>query len=92
MSATLSDGHRHELRCICAHRPLLALYGIDDRNIVFVHVRVFKGNRVYHESVHYGGEVRIMCRDCYRWHRIVFVHESEIKLEEVPRPDELTPT
>ena len=61
----------HDLRCFCGRSPLLAIYGVDDNGDLFIHVRVYKGKRLYHESVHVGGIVKLRCRECFRWHRVL---------------------
>lgn len=72
---------RHELRCFCRSRPLLAIYGLDAKGRTFVHVKVFKQRHIYGEIVVYGGEVNIRCRECYRWNIIVFVSETKDRAE-----------
>jgi len=64
------DG-RLEARCCCSHAPLLAVCGRDtSTGEPFVHVKSYKGNKLYTEVVATSGTVWIRCRDCYRWHRI----------------------
>lgn len=58
-----------ELRCFCRHTPLLATYGIKS-GVLFVHVKVYKQNRIYGELLIQGGIVRIRCRECLRWHTV----------------------
>lgn len=61
------------MRCFCASKPLLAMYGIDERGKLYIHVKIYKQKRIYGEIVATGGEVLIRCRDCFRFHRIRFV-------------------
>lgn len=61
-----------ELRCFCRGEPLLATYGIDSRGVLFVHVKIYKQNRIYGELVFEGGIVKLRCRNCLRWHRVIF--------------------
>ena len=59
-----------ELRCFCKRKPLLATYGIDKFGKLFVHVKIWKANRIFGELVIEGGLVKVRCRDCLRWHKI----------------------
>jgi hypothetical protein len=77
------------LHCFCARKPLLAYYGVDEQGRVYVHIKVYKQARIYGETLHYGGELKIRCRECFRWHRVVFVRTNELKLEEEADPPEL---
>lgn len=52
-------------------------------------MKVYKQNRIFGEMIVYGGEVKVHCRDCLRWHRIVFVKSGEAKLQEDTPPDEV---
>lgn len=61
-----------ELRCFCAGEPLLATYGVDKHGKLFVHVKIWKQKRIYGELVFEGGLVKIRCRNCLRWHNVVF--------------------
>lgn len=82
---------RRELRCFCSRSPLLAVYGIDISNRLFVHVKVYKQQRVYGEILCRGGEIALKCRECLRWHRIT-IRDSLPTLEEVGKPVELDPS
>lgn len=75
-----------ELRCFCRGEPLLATYGVDSRGKLFVHVKIYKQNRIYGEIIFEGGEVKIRCRNCLRWHRVIF-HSKEAVLLEDEAPD-----
>lgn len=61
-----------ELRCFCRGEPLLATYGIDKNGELFVHVKIFKQNRIYGELLIISGVAKMRCRNCLRWHRINF--------------------
>lgn len=61
----------NELRCFCARSPLLALYGLNSRGEGYIHVKVYKGARLYGEMIVSKGEVNLHCRECFRWHRVV---------------------
>lgn len=77
--------HEKELRCFCKQLPLLATYGVDSRGKLFVHIKVYKGSRIYHESVIMEGVVKIRCRNCLRWHRVNIVgNEAELTRTQVP--------
>lgn len=78
---------KEPLSCFCARKPLLAFYGIDDRGRVFVHVKVYKQNRIYGETLHYDGEIHIRCRECFRWHRVIFTKQSGAFLREDDTPE-----
>jgi hypothetical protein len=70
-----------ELRCFCRGTPLLATYGVDENGKRFVHVKVYKQNRLYAELIFDAGVARIRCRNCLRWHRIIFTSQS-VRLSE----------
>jgi hypothetical protein len=44
----------------------------------FVHVKIYKQARVFGEIVFSVGVMRIKCRDCYRWHKIMIVNERPV--------------
>lgn len=75
-----------ELRCFCRGDPLLATYGVDSKGKLFVHVKIFKQNRIYGELVFEGGTVKIRCRNCLRWHRVIFNNQS-VALSEDQAPE-----
>jgi hypothetical protein len=77
----------HELRCFCARAPLLAMYGIDERGALYVHVRVFKQKRIYGEVLIKEGTVQIHCRECLRWNTVKISHRGSVSLEEGPEPE-----
>lgn len=69
-----------ELRCFCAHQPLLCVYGVD-RGKIFIHVRIYKANRIYGEILiepESGSKVRLKCRDCFRWYTVVIRQPSNL--------------
>ena len=70
-----------ELRCFCRSEPLLANYGLDSKGKLFVHVKIYKQNRIYGELVFSGGTVKIRCRNCLRWHLIIFKEQSAVLTE-----------
>ena len=74
-----------ELRCFCRGEPLLATYGIDSEGTLFVHVKIYKQNRIYGELIFEGGIVKIRCRNCLRWHRVIFKEEAAaLKEDQAP--------
>lgn len=83
----MSTEERHTpLRCFCSRKPLLATYGIKNGEL-FVHVKVFKQQRIFGEVIVTGGVVRIHCRECLRWHRVIIKQPNRAALEEEMEPD-----
>lgn len=76
----------HELRCFCNRRPLLAVYGVDEKRKLYVHVRIYKQRRLYGEVLVTEGKVEIHCRECFRWHKITIIKPGIAKLEETEAP------
>lgn len=79
-----------ELRCFCRGEPLLATYGVDSRGKLYVHVKIYKQNRIYGELVFEDGTVKIRCRNCLRWHRVIFKTQSA-SLKEDAQASEIGP-
>lgn len=75
-----------ELRCFCRGEPLLATFGVDSKGELFVHVKIYKQNRIYGELVFEGGVVKIRCRNCLRWHRVIF-RPNGVTLSEDEAPE-----
>lgn len=61
---------------------MLATYGIDSKGKLFVHVKIYKQNRIYGELVFEGGVVKIRCRNCLRWHRVMFQERAAVLTED----------
>lgn len=61
-----------ELRCFCRTQPLLATYGVDKDGELFVHVKIYKQSRIFGELIFKGGVAKIRCRNCLRWHKVIF--------------------
>jgi hypothetical protein len=82
---------KQQLRCFCSRKPLLAIWGNDENGRPYIHVRIYKQGRIFGDVVAHGGEVKICCRECVRWHRIVFVGEqsNKAKLEQTAVPEEI---
>jgi hypothetical protein len=81
---------KHELRCFCTRKPLLAMYGIDNRDQLYVHVKIYKGGRVFGEMVVTSGTVHLRCRECLRWQRVIIVEPGVARLRAVPKPQALS--
>lgn len=65
---------------------MLAMYGIDSENRLYIHIRVYKQRRTYADIVFNSGTVSIMCRECLRWHNILIREPTKAILEETDRP------
>lgn len=76
----------HDLRCFCRTEPLLAVYGVDSEGRLYVHVKIYKQNRVYGEMMVTDGEVKIRCRECLRWHRVTITQPNRARLIETEDP------
>lgn len=75
-----------ELRCSCSRRPLLAFCGSDPlTGEPWVHIKVFKGQRIYGEVVCNSGIVKLRCRECGRWQRVKIVRGAP-RLRETTEP------
>lgn len=77
----------NELRCFCARSPLLATYGLD-RGKAYVHVKIYKQRRIYGEVLVTEGRVQLCCRECLRWHTVIFREPgtAALKPEQFPPP------
>ena len=87
--AALRSRTKNELRCFCRGTPLLAMYGLNEKGELYVHVKIYKQGRVYGETYHTSGIVHIRCRNCLRWNRVRFVESGPMphaKLEESSPP------
>lgn len=81
-----------ELRCFCRGTPLLATFGIDSKGNLFVHVKIYKQNRIYGEVVFQGGVVKMRCRNCLRWHRVIFKERSaQLSEDQAPEAQAIPP-
>jgi hypothetical protein len=65
------------------------MYGVDRTGLLYVHVRVFKQDRIFGEIFATGGVVRICCRDCLRWHKVTIRQPGQAVLVEDARPEYL---
>jgi hypothetical protein len=79
-------------RCFCAPKPMLAVFKLDEKGNPFVHILVHKQNRVIAEIVFTMGEMKVRCRNCFRWHKVRIVrgkavHESVVNADDVPNTE-----
>ena len=84
---------RNDLRCFCRGTPLLGMYGVDEDGLLYVHVKIHKQGRVFGETWHYGGVIKLRCRNCLRINKVTFVdkaHTIEAHLEESTAPVDVT--
>ena len=79
----MTDIDGEALRCFCRYKPILAVMKRDRQGKPFVHIKVFKSNRIYAEVVFSRGDMRVRCRECYRWHQVRIV-QQRAQLEDVP--------
>ena len=77
---------QNEIRCFCRQRPLLAIFGLNDKNKPYVHVKVFKNRRIFGEILVTRGDIQLRCRECMRWYRIV-ITDGKPQLVETPEPE-----
>ena len=77
---------KEPIRCFCAHRPILAMQGLDEKGKPFVHIKIYKQSRIYGEIIFTVGEIRIKCRECYRWH-IIKILRNRAVLADLPETD-----
>lgn len=85
-------GNKNEMRCFCTRHPLLAVYGVDDKGELYIHVKVYKQSRVYAELfISADAEVKIRCRECLRMHKIKII-SGQPQLNETEDSMKLSPT
>ncbi len=65
------------------------MYGVDKHGKLYVHVRIWKQDRIFGELVVTEGTVRICCRECLRWHTVKIRQPHEAILEETAKPEEI---
>lgn len=78
---------QRDIRCVCGRHPILARYGIDESGNPYLHIKVLKQRRIYHESIIRVGIVEIKCRDCRQWFTIRIKHNGSYKLTRQMRPE-----
>jgi hypothetical protein len=54
----------------------------------FVHVKTWRGGKLYAEVVVTQGIARLRCRNCYRWHTVRIVKDS-MNVKSEPMPDSI---
>jgi hypothetical protein len=54
---------------------------MDGRGNLYVHVKVYKSDRIFGEVVA-TGNVKIRCRECYRWYEVVIRQSNRAVLQE----------
>lgn len=63
----MSEYEGTPVRCSCYRRTVLAIAGVSDTGELFLHIKAWKGQKIYAEVVVTQGIARIHCRDCGRW-------------------------
>lgn len=43
---------------------------------MYVHIKVYKGKRVFAEVISHTGDLQLRCRECLRWHTLVFNYSN----------------
>lgn len=79
----------NELRCFCARKPLLAVYGLDEKGHLYIHVKIYKQDRIFGEILITEGKVELHCRECLRWQRVRMIQSGKPVLEETRPPTEI---
>lgn len=66
------------------------MYGLDEYGKLYVHVRIFKQNRIYGEVIVREGRVSLHCRECLRWHSVKIIQpDTAVLMEDTePQPTE----
>lgn len=62
------------------------MYGIDEHGKLYIHMRIFKAQRIFGEMMVTDGTVLIHCRECLRWHKVKIVQPDTATLEETEPP------
>lgn len=70
-----------EIRCTCRVRPLLGKALRDAQGKWYLHIKVYRQQRIYAEIIADSGTVRVKCRECLCWHTIKIRHYSNLGLE-----------
>lgn len=79
---------QNQIRCFCGRKTLLGVYGLDENNKIYIHFKVHKQDRIFFEGIVTEGTIKLVCRDCLRWHKIRIV-DRKATLDEIPAPAEL---
>ena len=78
---------KHPLRCFCTRKPILAFYGVDNKDQLYVHIKIYKAHRIFGEIVMTEGVIYIRCRECLRWYNLIIKPQSKPELRETEPPD-----
>ena len=62
---------------------------MDTRGKLYVHVKIYKQGQVYGEILITDGVVRMKCRMCFRWHKVVIRQPNVASLVESEEPAEV---
>jgi hypothetical protein len=81
-------GEKKPIKCFCSRKPLLAMFGVDEDGLLYIHVKWYKGDKIYGEILARGGVVSLKCRDCFRWYKI-FINQNLPSLVQTEAPQEL---
>lgn len=82
-------GTKKEIRCFCYRKPLLAMFGVDEDGKLYIHIKIWRQNKLYGNMVFRGGEISIQCRECFRWYRVAIRDNQEPRLQQTEAPQEL---
>lgn len=80
---------KHRLTCTCNLKPLLAMWGVDENGNAYLHVRVYKQDRVYAE-VYTIDPIMLYCRACGMWWNIN-VRNAKDRMKPVDKPGPIVP-
>lgn len=61
---------KSDIRCVCSRKPLLGIWGIDDKGKAYVHVMIYKQSRIFGQVLFSEGVAHLWCRECHRWTRL----------------------
>lgn len=80
---------KHPLRCTCNLKPMLAMWGKDENDNAYVHVRVYKQDRMYAE-IYTIEPIMLCCRACETWWYIN-IRNNKDKMKPVDKPGAIGP-
>jgi hypothetical protein len=74
-----------EVRCTCRRSPLLAVCGRDEKENHFLQIKHMKGGHILMHIIVTSGDVRVQCRECFRWMRVKIIKTTiETSQEKLP--------
>lgn len=82
----MKQSTHNEIRCFCRRKPLLAVFGVDEKGKAYIHVKVYKNRRIFGEILVTRGDIQLRCRECMRWYRIE-ITANRAELIETPEPE-----